>query len=528
MFYFNSLALKIKLKKIVILSSIFLFFLTLFITSYFARQGIDAHHDGIMFKTALDVASGKTLYTQTYNHYGPISAYLQAFSLQILGNYVLSIRLITAFFYSLIAVVIYLTWTKFMPNKFAFLTSILWLILAPFYTQIFYPWSSVYGLFFLMLSLYLLLVSIKKLNVKNKKVSFHPFVIFAIGATSCLAFLSKQQYLMLIISLISFYILLGLCRVINPKKMMHCIALLCSGFLCVYLLFIFWFYITGSLVDYFKQVLWLGYITGRILGRGIGILELISPLYSMPIWLLLPVVSIYFFVKSLINLMKKSWTQIDVMMLGVSIVSLASIAQYYPISDHSHIFWGATPSIGLLIYIIYIYTRNWYSEKFRPTTKRIVILILFVIFLSNLSSQLVHSIAIGVKRNSYYNTFIKSPEVLKGLKISKSDSIFYSDVDKKINDYLRLNPDKHFVINISDSLYMTFTKKAVNMEPMFLNLSGYTSGIYPFEPKFYEYLETDKPLIIVYSVNSHLHKGYKTIANWDRSGKISLMAPIEK
>ena len=81
MFYFNSLALKIKLKKIVILSSIFLFFLTLFITSYFARQGIDAHHDGIMFKTALDVASGKTLYTQTYNHYGPISAYLQAFSL---------------------------------------------------------------------------------------------------------------------------------------------------------------------------------------------------------------------------------------------------------------------------------------------------------------------------------------------------------------------------------------------------------------------------------------------------------------
>src|SRR5260221_14732516 len=97
-----------------ILTSVGIFSFVFFIASFFARIGVDPHHDGIMFKAAYDVAMGKVLFRDTYSHYGPVAPLIQALAVVFFGKYLLGIRMVTAFFYGLIGVVLWLSWSKLL------------------------------------------------------------------------------------------------------------------------------------------------------------------------------------------------------------------------------------------------------------------------------------------------------------------------------------------------------------------------------------------------------------------------------
>ena len=47
------------------------------VSGYFAHLDPDWHHDGILFKPAVDVASGKSLFRETFTQYGALTTYLQ-------------------------------------------------------------------------------------------------------------------------------------------------------------------------------------------------------------------------------------------------------------------------------------------------------------------------------------------------------------------------------------------------------------------------------------------------------------------
>jgi hypothetical protein len=83
------------------------------LSSLFSIIGADPLHDGIMFKTAFDLVHGKTLYTETYTHYGIITALIQWLSLKFFGNFILSLRIIMHFL-RFSAGILYLIWLRFL------------------------------------------------------------------------------------------------------------------------------------------------------------------------------------------------------------------------------------------------------------------------------------------------------------------------------------------------------------------------------------------------------------------------------
>ena len=76
----------------------FLFITILAITFYFAHLDPDWHHDGIMFKPAVDVASGLSLFKETFTQYGALTTYLQAGAIALFGEHLIVLRFQAAFF----------------------------------------------------------------------------------------------------------------------------------------------------------------------------------------------------------------------------------------------------------------------------------------------------------------------------------------------------------------------------------------------------------------------------------------------
>ena len=51
----------------------------------FAPLGVDAHHDGLMLKTAMDVQAGQRLFRDTFTQYGPLTTWIHAGALALWG-----------------------------------------------------------------------------------------------------------------------------------------------------------------------------------------------------------------------------------------------------------------------------------------------------------------------------------------------------------------------------------------------------------------------------------------------------------
>ncbi len=61
----------------------------LIVAAHFARLDPDWHHDGILFKPAVDVAAGLSLFKETFTQYGALTTYLQAGAIAIFGKYLI-------------------------------------------------------------------------------------------------------------------------------------------------------------------------------------------------------------------------------------------------------------------------------------------------------------------------------------------------------------------------------------------------------------------------------------------------------
>ena len=116
-----------------------LFFLgTLLVSGYFARLDPNWHHDGILFKPASDVAAGLSLFRETFSQYGALTTYLQAAAIAVFGKSLLVVRYEAAIFLSLTSAFFYLIVREIVPTSIAVLAVVLWICLAPFFTQTFF------------------------------------------------------------------------------------------------------------------------------------------------------------------------------------------------------------------------------------------------------------------------------------------------------------------------------------------------------------------------------------------------------
>lgn len=124
----------------------------------FARIGVDMHHDGIMLKPALDVLDGQVLFRDTFSQYGPLTTLIQSAGLWVSPSlHTLKVMSVAANVMSLFF--LYAAWREVISRWLAAAGVLLAVAFVPFFHQDWpvMPWSSDYAMLFQSITLYALL-----------------------------------------------------------------------------------------------------------------------------------------------------------------------------------------------------------------------------------------------------------------------------------------------------------------------------------------------------------------------------------
>jgi len=447
---------------------------TYIVASRFATIGVDAHHDGAMFKPALDLAEGKMLFKDTFFQYGALTALLQALALKMFGHYLLVIKLQTAFFYALTSYFLWLIWKRFIPQWLATVCGFVYIFMAPYlfvmnffahspnYGWWLLPWASVYSLFFQTLSLYLLVLFIEK------RVWLY---LMAAGAAVALTMWSKQPVGAFLFCAISFFIVcLAIYEKFTWKEFFLTVVPFISGVAVVNALFLVWLIANNAFYDMWRQSIalafgWVKKESSHYLSvsQFISVFFPQSDQFPRPIyptsnayaWLTLPIACVILFFLTIINYLRNK--QLDTKQLSVFaavLVCLASWAQYYPIQCERHVYWAAAPMFGMFAYLV------WETLKNTNSVVRAVLTLLAISLL--FKPDITRRVRDGnIKLHSEY-VALSHPEVLIGMKVPAHDAVFFQTIAADIDDYFKSHPDGGLINTSKDALFAAFVEKLSN------------------------------------------------------------------
>ena len=480
------------------------------IPAYFAMLDPDWHHDGIMFKPASDLAAGLTLYKDSFFQYGALTAYLQAFALKIFGHYLIVIRLEAALFLSLIALFMFVIASRSTSKIVAGLTVIIWISLAPYMGETLLPWSSIYALFFVILSSFFLCIALDHTVTSNKAY----WVSFAAGISISCAFWARQPVgLIFPIAFLIFPVFM-LDKKFALKRLVASAAFYCLGFIVVAILMTLALFISGSLKDWWIQSIVgaSGFMTevgstektffanvfdhlfpveprsNRIKGMGGGY-----------IWSLLPILNlITFLVVATQLLVKRSLSLACKNLLIVSIFAVGMWHQYFPVSGAWQIYWGASLMVVSISIGIYLVLTTMFSSKKFATFG--LILILGLIFIPESSRR----VQFGLEAMLLHRLTIPTLEGMWATARFASRNRFTGDLEEYEQELLRLentlrrvkklDPDRALTTLTAD-LYLSATLAAANPGPM---TAGWylVSRLYPeHQTQLKQFITEKQPII---------------------------------
>ncbi len=506
------------------------FAITLLVASIFALIGVDPHHDGIMFKPALDVVQGRVLFKDTFSMYGPASILLQALAIKIAGQYLVVIRLLTALFYALLSLFLYMIWRRFMPRWLAFFSCMVWLLMSHFFIKdpsiILFPWSTVYATFTVVLSLYLLFLYLDRGRV---------VYWLAIGTAAAMTFLFKQDYGATNIAGAFFTIpAIALVRKVSKKNAAAMIFMFLAGLITVFSILAGWLYLSGALKAY-----WLQNIKYPMVFAGKNfentthtpmVVELLKCmlLIGMPdhfatyIWILLPAATVFLFLRSSVKFVENGrLDRNEEYILAASIIALFNWVNYYPIPAVFQYQMSATPMVGLLSYLGYdISSRIEKSAMMRHAAlsalmddlKKLVSYVSFnridhkkistglIVFIILMGVAYRKDVTFRLKdalrkiEKDHYR--IDSVPVLSGMVSNRNEKNFYGEIKKEILAYSFKYPKGDIVSLTGSALFTTFKKGSNNFSPMYMYWTWVNNLIDPgYMGKLRCEISTNKDLI---------------------------------
>lgn len=521
---------------------IIIFLLMLIVASLFATIGIDPHHDGILLKPAIDVARGQMLFRDTFTQYGALTTILQSFAVKFLGETVLSIHLLTALIYSLIVLLLYFIWLRLLTPFWSFFSTIITILMSPFFVFDFFAWSSVYSLFFQLLGLYFIMLYYEKSKF---------YFLFLAGAVASLTFWSRQPVGMLLT--IALIVSLFIISYFFQKKQIILIikeyTLLLTGIVIIHFSFFIWLFLNGAFQDFWKQSIKFAFVFAKSRTTLFHIPGSLFPVLASPIWSIFPAVTVILLMKT-IFLYKNNFLILNnrnVSLLLILIVSFFSWAQYYPINTIDHFYWASCMMIGVFVYFLLDLLSNT-TRIYRVTT---VLIFLFAFFNADIYFRLsegYYKIAkagyLDVSNISRYKIlpkrfytfeeqYVKTmyPEVLSGLRLPKSTILYYKTLANDINGYLSKYPERGFLNLTPDLIYNLLSNKDYSFHPVKVYWKSIDEILYPdYNKKMVDYIKQYKPIIIKY-INSDV-PGYKVLRQLDSPykdedrGQVFLLIPL--
>ncbi len=453
----------------------------------FAFIGLDIHHDGIMLKTAADIADGRVLFRETYCHYGILTPFLQGLAVRIFGAEVLVIRLGTVLFYAFSFLWLARIGKLLLAERFRWIPLVLFLGLPPFYLADFHPWSSVYALFFMLLSEERIL-----LYLKERKRSDLAWA----GAAVMLAFGFRQPCGVVMLMAGALTLLFALRGVKDARREWSAYGAGAGVVLVPYILYLT---VTGSWSDYFRQTLsgtadfaWERGGSGNW-GR---IVETMFPM-DTTFWIF-PLAALGLCLYAILRADKEKGP--DLTLLAAAFFGLAAWHQFYPVPCMRHLYWASIPMFPVFALLLQrILMSGW---KFRRAA--VVLLVLIP------AGHIGFRAAAMAMRLAYVPEERRQIELpgVRGLLLFNSQADHLEKVKEAIaavpaefraRPWLNLTPD---------ALYGVFFPNRENLHPLFINGGR---SVYPDFPETVARLALERQPVIFSPYPAPL-PGWRTFA----------------
>jgi len=496
-----------------------LFIVTLITASVFGSYGVDPYHDGNIFKPAKDVSEGMMLYRDTWSQYGPLSTLLMAAAIKVFGAKLIVIHMLTAFFYSFIAVMLWLITSRSIPSDVAVVPVLAWLGVAGYIEGEFMPWCNIYANFFTLAALYCFQSTYADYGREGA------FNLFAAGLLAALANLSRNPAGILgLVAMLLF--VFGHRLDLTPERLRRAFGdalWMLAGFALPMIAFFSWLVANDAIRDWKIQSIQFPAVIAKDrfdLSDPVWMLNHLFPFRELGFYQsgsylygLLPVTCLVMlgllggrlFVKRELCVEERS-------ALALVLVALSSWSQYIPFPDSEyHAYWGAAPMFSVAA-ILFFWASKTLADRLAANKSRpIISYFLFgVAMLALTGNDIRETLQSGWRklRSSDWVT-MSSPLTVQGMKVYQGQADTMRRLDETIRGYLAKHPGRP-VINVhKDALYVTFTPNARNFHPLYIDWSmfdaqeGLLTGvnfpqvIYPdYWGALVEYVQRNKPLII--------------------------------
>jgi hypothetical protein len=322
---------------------------------YASILGLDEFHDGLIFKSAFDIAAGALYPGQEYSQYGFLFDSGNALVLWLSGFKFVSLKFLTSSLYFISFSMLVVLVRKVSNAYFSFLAALLFLLLYPFMTAPLLVWPSVLSMTLTLIFSYLLISSIlddSRLKATSAGVLCASllFVKVTVGAVPILALLAGFAFSLVLNR--SF----GLA--IDDRFVKH-MRLFFASCAIATLLFFSYLAAVSSFGYWLEQNILLPirmstYIPEVWYNRDSGIvfiLQCLFPLNLAPVWLLIPIAVVAISIFTIAQALRAPVLSRDTC-LSILLCAIAggSWAQYYPVADTTHMFWSAIPMLPAIAF----------------------------------------------------------------------------------------------------------------------------------------------------------------------------------
>ena len=499
-----------------------IFILTFAWFGVFAPMGLDFHHDGVVFIPALRVAAGEVVFRDVFCQYGLLSPLLQGFAAWIGGGELLFVKYFSVLFYAGIAVVLDLVWEPLLSARWRNVIFLMFLGLMPDTIVTFHAWSSIFALFFSLLSLWMML---KHLAGKGW------WTLFLCGIFAGLTFLSRHPVgVVTVVAMAGALFVEVMLKYPAKERFMKFLktsslsvgtALLVIAAAAIYLIcnnawddFVLQCYTNvskfvhersdGSSWGYLSESLF-PFITDAVFFDSIFA---VLPLTAMA-WLLIAVRR---------AVRNKGESEKDYMLCAVSIFALGAWHQYYPVPCVRHLFWGGVPFFGLWVLSV---KELWAVDSTRRIWCRIaaVLLIVHAVYCSYF-----RLFSAWQRLETSVNRRQLDIPGIRGMKLTRAEYAMLTGVLSTI-EQLPEDIRRRGVLNYTaEGLWSVILPPTRFSHVQFLWLKD---ALYPdFEEKHIQYIRMFKP-VVLHSKPIYLGR-YIPLVSWQYMGvDYTISIPLE-
>lgn len=494
-----------------------IFVLTFFFFAFWALEGIDPHHDGVMLIPAIRVAQGAAVFRDVFCQYGLLVPLLQGSAVAVFGAELLVIRLLTVLFYAGSAVLLDLLWRRFLPGKISWLVPVLFCLLSPCTMATFHSWSSVYALFFMLLYAFF---AIRFLEDHRRSI----WNLFFAGISIALTWMCRMPCGA--VTLLAAVIVFGITNLFAGKARKTVISeviTLSAGFITVISAGVVYILYHGAWDDFCRQS--FGYVTEFAHTRGGSgswqyFCDSIFPFYQDGLWFFnslfafLPIcalIMLYFAGRKGFTgggeAMRKQLPFIALLVLG-----LGSWHQYYPVPCIRHLYWGGIPMIGAYILL---FSYLWTVKK---VWSRTLLVLLGIVLLMATASRICGMWI----RGGFLLWQQKNVPGVRHIFLNSSEAklVDLADCVTQMPEYLQ---QRGVLVIGEDSLFLAMTKVCDFRHICFYNVK---SRQYPdYESRQQEYIYSRRPVIL--SDREIFFPGYVVFRKTVYMGKLyCLLVPL--